>query len=65
MFGTSREHFGNILKEKIFEKVLDGKVVLVLKVYDLIIVYVDLSANFSNHLVMFPEYSRNISRLSV
>ena len=65
MFGTSREHFGNILKEKVFEKVLDGKVAFVLKVYDLIITNVDLSANSSNHLVMFPEYSRNIPRLPV
>ena len=36
-----------------------------LKVYDLIITNVDLLANSSNHLVMFPEYSRNIPRLSV
>ena len=64
MFGTSREHLGNILKEKIFGKVIGGKVIFVLKVYDLIITNVDLLANSSNHEVMFPEYSRNISRMS-
>ena len=47
MFGTSREHLGNILKEKIFLKVLDEKVVFVLKVYDLIITNVDLLADFT------------------
>ena len=60
MLGTTREHLGNILKEKIFLKVLDGKIVFVLKVYDLRITNVDLLANSSNHKVMFPEYSRNI-----
>ena len=33
--------------------------------YDLIISNVDLLANSSNHEVMFPEYSRNIPRMSV
>ena len=47
MFRTSREHLGNILKEKIYENVLDGKVVFVLKVYDLMILTVDLLANSS------------------
>ena len=61
MFGTSREH----LKKKIFSKVLEGKVVFVLKVYDLIITNVDLLANSSNCEVMFPEYSKNISQMSV
>ena len=61
IFGTSREHLGNILKEKIFSKLLDGKVVFVLKVYDLIVTNGDLLAYYSNHEVMFPEYSRNIS----
>ena len=65
MFGTSRKHLGNILKENIFLKVLDGKVVFVLKVYDLIITNADLSANSSNHEVMFPEYSRNIPQMFV
>ena len=65
MFGTSKEHLGNILKKNIFLKVLDGKVVFVLKVYDLIIINVDLLANSSNHEVMFPEYSRNIPQMSV
>ena len=50
--------------EKIFLNVLDGKVVFVLKVYDLIITNVDLLANSSNHEVMFPEYSRNIPQMS-
>ena len=57
--GKFREHF----KGKDFFKVLDGKVVFVLKVYDLIIANVDLLANSSNHEVMFPEYSRNIPRI--
>ena len=65
MLGTSREHLGNILKEKIFLKVLDGKVVFMLEVYDLVITNVDLLANSINHEVMFPEYSRNIPRMSV
>ena len=65
MFGISREHLGNSLKEKIFLKVLDGKVVFVLKVYDLIITDVDLLANSSNQEVMFPEYLKNIPRISV
>ena len=50
--GTFQEHF----KGKAFLKVLGGKVVFVLKVYDLIIRNVDLFANSSNHEVMFPEY---------
>ena len=65
MFRTSREHLGNILKENIFLKVLDGKVVFVLIVYELIITNVDLLANSSNDFVIFPEYSRNIPRISV
>ena len=65
MFGISREHLGNILKEKIFLKVLDGKVVFMLKLYNLVITNVDLSANSSNHEVMFPEYLRNIPQMSV
>ena len=52
----------NILKEKIFKNVLDGKVVFMLKVYDLIIINVDLLANSGNHEVMFPEYSRRYPR---
>ena len=58
---TFREHF----KRKDFLKVLDGKVIFVLKVYDLIKANVDLLANSSNHEVIFPEYSRNIPRMSV
>ena len=48
MFEISREHIGNILKGKIFFKVFDGKLVFVLKVYDLIITNVDLLANSGN-----------------
>ena len=62
MFGTPRQHLGNILKEKIFSKFLDGKVVFMLNVYDLIITNGDLLANSSNHEVMFPEYSRKIHK---
>ena len=65
MFGTSLEHLGNMLKEKIFLKVLDGKFVFVIKVYDLILANVDLLANSSNNKVMFPEYLRNIPRMTV
>ena len=49
MFRTSREHLGNILKENIFKKIFDGKVVFVLKMYDLTITNVDLLVNSSNH----------------
>ena len=59
--GTFREHF----KGKGFLKVLHERVVFVLEVYDLVITNVDLFANSSNHKVMFPEYSRNIPRMSV
>ena len=59
LFGTSREHLGNILKEKIFKKIHDEKVVFVLKVYHLIITNVDLLVNSSN------QYSRNIPRIFV
>ena len=64
MFGTSRKNLGNILKKNIFWKVLDGKVVFVLKVYDLKITNVNLLANSSNHKVMFPEYSWNTPQMS-
>ena len=65
MFETFSEYLENILKEKIFLKVLDGIVVFVLKLYDLIIANVDILLNNSNHEVMFPEYSRNIPRVAV
>ena len=65
IFRRSREHLGNILKKNIFKKILNGKVVFVLKVYDLIITNVELLANSSNHKVMFPEYSKNIARMPV
>ena len=48
-----------------FSKILDGKVSFVLKVYDLTITNVDFLANPSNHKTMFPEYSKNIPRISV
>ena len=64
IFWTSREHLGNVLKEKIFSEVLDGKVDFVFKVYDLIITNVYLLANSSTPEVMFPEYSRNIPQIS-
>ena len=62
MFRTSREHLGNILKEK---TIFDGKVVFMLKVFDLTITNVDLLANSSNHKAMFPEYSKNIPRIFI
>ena len=65
MVRTSREHLGNILRENIFQKVLDGKVIFALKVYDFIITNVDLLANSSNHEVMFSKYSRNIPRIYI
>ena len=60
-----QEHLGSILKENIFLKVLNGKFVFLLKVYDMIIKNVDLLANSSNHKVMFSEFSRNIPQMSV
>ena len=36
-----------------------------LKVYDLLITDVDLLANSINYEAMFPEYSKNIPRMSV
>ena len=36
-----------------------------LKVYNLTTPHVDLLADSSNHKAMFPEYSRNIPRISV
>ena len=65
MFETSSEHLGNILKEKVFQKVLDGKVVFVLKVYGLVITNVGFLANFNNQEAMFPEYSRNMWQMFV
>ena len=61
MFGTSREHLGNKLKKNIFWTVLDGKVVFVLKVYDLI------NKSRSNSQMpfskMFQGYPQNIVKL--
>ena len=65
MLRASREHLGNILKENIFKKILDRKIVFVLKVYDLTTANVDLFADSSNHKARFPEYLRNIPRISV
>ena len=62
MFRASREHLKNILKEN---TIFDGKVVFMLKVFDLTITNVDLLANSSNHKAMLPEYSKNISQISV
>ena len=45
--------------------VFNGKIVFVLKVYDLMITNVDLLANSSNHEAMFPQYSKNIPQISV
>ena len=36
-----------------------------LKVYDLTMKNVDLLVSSSNHKAMFPEYSKNIPRISV
>ena len=65
MLRASREHLGNILKENIFKKILDRKIVFVLKVYDLTTTNVDLFADSSNHKAIFPEYLRNIPRIPV
>ena len=65
MFRTSRKHLENILEEKISQKVIDEKVIFLLKVYDLIITNIDVLANSSNHEVMFPKYSRIIPRMPV
>ena len=64
MFRASREHLGNI-KQTTFYKILDGKVVFLDgKEYHLTITNVNLLANSSNHKGMFPEYSKNILRIS-
>ena len=65
MFWASREHLGNILKENIFKNIFNGKVVFVLKMYDLTIKNIDLMVNSSNHKAMFPEYSKNIPQIPV
>ena len=65
MLRTSREHLENIFKENTFKKILDGKVVFVLKMYDLTKTNIDLLANSSNHRAMFPEYSKNIPRKNI
>ena len=65
LFWTSREHLGNILKEKKIKKILNGKVVFALKIYDLTTTNFDPLANSSNHKAMFREYSKNIPQISV
>ena len=65
MFRTFRKHLEKILEGKIFQKVIDEKVVFVLKVCDLIITNIDVLANSSNHEVMFPKYSRIIPRMPI
>ena len=62
MFWASREHLSNIFKENIFSQIHDGKVVFVLKMYDLKKANVDLLANSSNVKAIFPDYSKNIPR---
>ena len=64
-FQISRKLLGNMIKKNIFWKIIDGKVVFVLKVYDLTITNVDLLGNCSNHKAMFPEYSKKIPRISI
>ena len=65
MFRASREHLGNMLKEIFLKKILDEKVVFMLKVYDLTITNVDLLGSSSNHKTIFSEYSKNISQIFV
>ena len=65
MFRASREHLGNILEGNIFLKILNVKVVFVLKVYDLTIANVNHLVNSSNHKAMFPGYLKNIPRICV
>ena len=43
----------------------DGKVVFVLKMYDLMKTNVDLLVNYGNHKAMFSEYSKDIPWISV
>ena len=63
--GTFREHLGNMLKKIFFQKILDEKVVFVLKVYDLRITNVDLLANSGNHKAMLPVYLKTILQIYV
>ena len=65
MFLASREHLGNMLKKIFFQKILDEKVVFVLKVYDLRITNVDLLANSGNHKAMLPVYLKTILQIYV
>ena len=60
MFRASRKHLGNILKENIFKKILNGKVNFMLKVYDLLICWqipVITKQCFQN---IFEEHSTNL-----
>ena len=65
MFRASREHLGSMLKEIFFKKILDEKVVFMLKVYDLTITNVDLLGSSGNQKTIFPEYSKNIPQIFV
>ena len=58
---TFREHF----KGKYFLKNFLWKSCFLLEVYDITITNVNLLANSSNDKSMFPEYSKNIPRISV
>ena len=59
--GTFREHF----QGKYFLTNSRRKSCLCVKMYDLSKTNVDLLANSSNHKTMFPEYLKNIPRISV
>ena len=65
MFWTSREHLREHFQGKYFLTNSRRKSCLCVKMYDLTKTNVDLLANSSNHKTMFPEYLKNIPRISV
>ena len=54
-----------MLRENFLKRILHEKVIFVLKAYNFTITNVDPLGNSSNHKAMFPEYLKNIPRLSV
>ena len=65
MFRASREHLGNMLKERFFQNIIDEKVVFMLQVYDLTITNVVTKQCFQNirkpfHKFLFQKYFKDI-----
>ena len=65
MFRASREHLGNMLKERFFQNIIDEKVVFMLQVYDLTITNVVTKQCFQNIRNVFTNFCfKNILRIS-